>query len=274
MSFEKLEIAISPCPNDTFVFGPLVLGWIKVPFRTEFRFEDIETLNRMALRGEVPVVKLSFALLPEVAERYLVLPVGAALGRGVGPLLVGRKPYTPEEVPKLKVLLPGEHTTAHLLFRLAFPGAERKIFVPYHEIIPGVLRDEAEAGVIIHEGRFVFRDYGLHQILDLGAWWEGETGLPLPLGGIFARRDLPPERLKALTSAIRQSLELAERHFDELYPFIAEKARELSREVIIRHLVTYVNEFTRDLGREGRKALEALAKKAKPEAQIFIWGEK
>lgn len=274
MSFEKLEIAISPCPNDTFIFGPLVLGWIKVPFQMEFYFEDIETLNRMALTGEVPVIKLSFAVLPEVAERYLVLPVGAALGRGVGPLLVARKPYPLEEVPELRVLLPGEHTTAHLLFRLAFPGATRKAFVPYHEIMPRLQDGEAEAGVIIHEGRFVFRDYGLYEILDLGTWWERETGLPIPLGGIFARRDLLPERLQVLTAAIRQSLELARERFEELYPFIAQKARELSREVIERHITTYVNDFTWDLGQEGRKVLKVLAEKVKPDAQILVWEEK
>ncbi len=271
MARPKLQIAISPCPNDTFLFGPLALGWVETPFEVDFLFEDIETLNRLALSGEIPVIKLSFAMLPKVLPKYAVFPVGSALGRGCGPLLVARRAYPLVEIPDLEVLLPGEHTTAHLLFRLAFPEAHRKVFRPYHEILPALSAGEAEAGVIIHEGRFVYRKYGLHLILDLGLWWEKETGLPIPLGGIFIRRDLPEGAGQALLAALKKALALARGRFEELWPFIRQHAQELSRPVIEEHIRTYVNGYTADLGEEGRRAIREIGLRLglSPEENLF-----
>jgi len=257
-----LRLAVSPCPNDTYLFGPLALGWVSLPFPVEFVFEDIETLNRMALADPPELIKLSFAMLPEVAHRYEVFPVGAALGRGCGPLLVAHPSVPPEEIPSLPVALPGEHTTAHLLFRLAFPEASHRVFIPYHEILPALAEGRFAAGVIIHEGRFVYARYGLKLVLDLGRWWEEQTGLPIPLGGIFVRRDLPREVGRALLSGLRRSLDLARERFEDLLPFIRHHARELSREVIEAHIRTYVNEYTGDLGEEGRRALLELVRRA------------
>ncbi len=273
MSVPRLHLAISPCPNDTFLFGPLALGWIALPFEPVFRFEDIENLNRLALVGTVPVIKLSFALLAEVFPRYRVFPVGAALGRGCGPILVARRPLAREEVPGVRVLLPGEHTTAHLLFRLAFPEARKKEFCLYSRIIPRLLSGEAEAGVLIHEERFSFRERGLYPVLDLGEWWEKETGLPLPLGGIFVREDLPREWGQALLSALRKAFFQARSRFEELLPFIRRYAQDLSREVIEAHLRTYVNVYTLDLGEEGRRAIYELARRTgiSPGPELF-WG--
>ncbi len=274
MPEERITIAISPCPNDTYLFGPLALGWVRTDFPIKFLYEDIETLNRWALKGDIPVIKLSFALLPEVVSRYQVLPVGAALGRGCGPVLIASQVYSPEEIPKKRILLPGEHTTAHLLFRLAFPEARRKIFVPYHEIFPRLRAGEAEAGVIIHESRFVFQEQGFVLLQDLGAWWEEKTGLPIPLGGLFARRDLPQELIRSLVKALRESLSLAKRRFSELYPFIQSKAQEMSPEVIRRHIATYVTDFTQDLGEEGYQALQALARCLGMEETDFLWRDR
>jgi len=270
----EIVLALSPCPNDTFTFGPLALGWVKTPVKLRFIFEDIETLNRLALSGEIPLLKVSYALLPEICEHYQVFPVGAALGRGCGPLLVAREPLSPEDLSGVEVWLPGEHTTAHLLFRLAFPEARRRRFVPYHEILPALTSGKARAGVLIHEERFVYRERGLYLVRDLGAWWEEETGLPLPLGGPVVRRDLPEDLKSALARAVRDSLHLARKRFPELLPFIRSHAQELSREVIEAHIRTYVNAYTEDLGEEGRRALEELARRAGLSPEDLFWREK
>ncbi|QJA06993.1 1,4-dihydroxy-6-naphthoate synthase [Thermosulfurimonas marina] len=272
---EELTVALSPCPNDTFTFGPLVLGWVKIPVRLRWVFEDIETLNRLALRGEIPLIKISYALFPEVWERYQALPVGAALGRGCGPLLVASEPLSPEDLSRVEVWLPGEHTTAHLLFRLAFPEARHRRFVLYHEILPALISGKARAGVLIHEERFVYEKRGLYLVRDLGAWWEEETGLPLPLGGPVVRRDLPEGLKSALTRAVRESLRLARERFPELLPFIRSYAQDLSREVISTHISTYVNEYTEDLGEEGQRALQELVHRAGAKgARDLVWGER
>lgn len=262
MSFQELAIALSPCPNDTFIFGPLALGWVKTPVKLRFIFEDIETLNQLALKGEVPFIKVSYALLSEIRQRYQIFPVGAALGRGCGPLLVAPEPLSREDLSRVEVWLPGEHTTAHLLLRLAFPEAHHRRFVPYQEILPALLSGRARAGVLIHEERFVYQARGLHLVQDLGVWWEEETGLPLPLGGPVVRRDLPEGLKSALARAVRESLRLARERFPELLPFIRSHAQELSLEVIKAHIQTYVNEYTEDLGEEGRRALKQLVHRA------------
>ncbi|RUM87331.1 MAG: hypothetical protein DSZ24_06435 [Thermodesulfatator sp.] len=169
---------------------------------------------------------------------------------------------SPEELAQVEVLLPGEHTTAYLLFRLAFPQARRRRFVPYHQILPALASQKARAGVLIHEERFVYQAYGLRVVRDLGAWWEEETGLPIPLGGPLVRRDLPQEVKVALAQALRQSLKLAQERFVELLPFIRSRAQEISYEVLQAHIRTYVNPYTEDLGEEGRRALEELVRRA------------
>ncbi len=270
MSGEDVLVAISPCPNDTFVFGPLALGWIRPSFKVRFLYEDIETLNEMAIAGAAPIVKASFAVLKEIFRNYRLLPIGAAFGVEHGPVLVGTSPYDPSEVPNLRVLVPGRHTTANLLFSLRFKEVRKKSFVLYHEVIPRLLSGEAELGVLIHEERFVFKEKGLYEVLDLGRWWREETGYPIPLGGIFARTDLSDDVVAEFVAAVKSSMKLARERFEELYPFIKEKAQALSKDIIVRHISAYVTELTEDLGKEGRSAVEALAKRIGIEAIEFF----
>lgn len=178
-----LSLGYSPCPNDTFIFNALVHGLVPSPCRLNERLEDVETLNRLVLAGELDVSKVSFHLFGHVRDRYCLLRSGGALGRGCGPLLVAAQPLTIDELRDRPIAVPGEFTTACLLLRLCAPGLSRLLFMPFNEIMPSVARGDVAAGVIIHESRFTYQGLGLVKLLDLGEWWEGETGEPIPLGG-------------------------------------------------------------------------------------------
>jgi len=261
MSDSPLSIGISTCPNDTFAFAALIERRVEGP-ELEFRLEDIEALNDAVLAGELDVAKLSFHAALQVARDYCVLPVGAALGFGVGPLLlaapgIGRKPR-----PGDRVLCPGTWTTAHLLYRLYCPGAPDARQVVFSEIMPALASGEADFGVVIHEGRFTYRQSGLVRIVDLGAQWEADTGLPLPLGGIVARRELGRERIEAVAGAIRRSLAAATAQPESALDLMRRYAQELSDEVLWQHVELYVNDATSDLGEIGRAALRALEARA------------
>ncbi len=254
----KLTLGISPCPNDTFIFDALVNGRLDLGgLELEVFHEDVQTLNEWALAGRLDVTKLSAGVLPRVIDRYALLDAGGALGRGVGPLLVAL-PGAVFDPATSTVAIPGEQTTAHLLFSLCHPGAARKRFLVFSEIEAAVARGEVDAGVIIHESRFTYRARGLMKLLDLGEAWEARTGAPLPLGGIVARRTLGGALLERLDRLVRASLEAAWAGGAALSPYVRAHAQALEESVMRQHIELYVNEFSRTLGPQGRRALEAL----------------
>ncbi len=261
MAGRKLKIAISPCPNDTFIVSGIYLGKvISEGFKLDFFFEDVETLNRWAIESRFEIIKTSFGVWGKIYKNYELLPVGSALGFGVGPLLVGKKFFTLSEFSELKVAIPGEHTTAHHLFNFFYKGKIEKIFMKYDEIIPFLLKDRCEMGILIHEGRFVYEKYHLKKIVDLGEYWERKTGAPVPLGGYFVKRNLPFEIKKEVIFLLRKSLEWAEKNWEEVYPFLKTYARELEEEIIKKHVNTFVNKYTFGFSEEALKALETFAR--------------
>ena len=262
MSAPVYSLGFSPCPNDTFIFYALVRD--RLPGAPRFReiLEDIETLNGMAGGGELDVVKVSFHALAHLREKYCLLRSGGALGRGCGPLVVARKALSPGELGRRKVAIPGALTTAALLLRLFAPDSPAPVLLPFHEIMPAVRDGRVDAGVIIHESRFTYPDYGLRQVVDLGEWWEQETGRPIPLGGIAARRKLRAEAIAAIDKALRRSVEYAHAHPEETREYVAAHAQEMERAVVESHIALYVNEFTIDYGSEGTAAIEELMRRA------------
>ena len=254
----KLTLGISPCPNDTFIFDALVNRRLDTGgLELEVFHEDVQTLNRWALAGRLDVTKLSAGVLPEVAGGYALLDAGGALGRGVGPLLVAR-PGAVFDPATSTVAIPGEQTTAHLLFSMVHPGAARKRFMVFSEIEAAVAAGEVDAGVIIHESRFTYAARGLVRLLDLGEAWEERTGTPVPLGGIVARRSLGAGLLLRLDRLVRASLEAARAGGGALSPYVKRHAQELEESVMRQHIDLYVNEHSLSLGPEGRRALETL----------------
>jgi len=248
------SVGISPCPNDTFVWGALALGHIRVPFELEFFYEDIQTLNCAARAGRFDVVKLSFfqyALLPR--RTYRLLSVGSALGYGVGPLLVAKSPLSPHELKGAPIGIPGFGTTAYSLFRFYAPEAENVIEMRYDQLMPAVVRGDLRAAVIIHESRFTYAQHGLICLEDLGAYWTAQTGYPIPLGGLAVKRNVP--RL-SLERALRRSLRLAwQGRWPELTSFVAAHAQELDPEVQRAHIRLYVNAYTQALRGHGWAAV-------------------
>jgi 1,4-dihydroxy-6-naphthoate synthase len=254
-----MKVAFSPCPNDTFVFHAWTHGLIAGAPATEITYADIDVTNSAAERGEFDVVKVSYAALPWLMQQYCLLPTGGALGRGCGPLVLTR-----EALPDLDgrtVAVPSERSTAYLLFRLWAAGQRpaRIDVVPFTSIMPAVRAGTYDAGLVIHEARFTYPSYGLSSLVDLGAWWESDTGLPIPLGAILARRDLDAA---ALTSIVRASVEYAWANPAASAAYIAAHADEMSPDVQQQHIALYVNEFTRDLGEEGYAAISALLDRA------------
>lgn len=255
----NITIGFSPCPNDTFIFDALVHQKIDTGgLHFEPLLEDVETLNQWAEEGRLQVTKLSFPALFRNAEQYRILNAGSALGKGVGPLLIARDPFSLEEVPDRKIILPGQYTTAHFLFQFAFPQANHKEFRLFSEIESAVLNREADAGVIIHENRFTYGERGLVKLLDLGAYWEEQTGLPIPLGCIAVHRSLGPELTHRIDDLIRQSLQYSFDRYPDLPPFVLDHAQEMDPAVMRQHIELYVNNYSLDLGPEGRQAIAGL----------------
>lgn len=257
----KITLGFSPCPNDTFIFDALVNKKIDTKgFDFEVRMEDVQTLNQLAIANRLDMTKVSYGVLNLLLEDYIVLNSGSALGSGVGPLVIGRTQLKPEEVKNYIIALPGENTTAHLLFKLAFPAATNKIFVPYNEIEDLVLNSEQNnyLGVIIHENRFTYEGKGLKKIIDLGAFWETQTGSPIPLGGIVAKRSIDRNMLKDIDGLIRESIEYSFKNYPKLTPYIREHAQEMNEDVMRMHIDLYVNEFSLDLGEKGKSAIKVL----------------
>jgi 1,4-dihydroxy-6-naphthoate synthase len=255
----KLTLGISPCPNDTFIFDALVNGRLDTgTLRLEVVHEDVQTLNEWAMQGRLDVSKVSYGVLPAITRDYAVLSAGGALGRGVGPLLVARPDAGAFRPETARVAIPGRHTTAHLLFSLAYPDAAHKQFRVFSEIEEAVLGGAADAGVIIHEGRFTYAAKGLVKLLDLGEYWERRTGAPIPLGGIVARRSLPDPVLRELDRLVRASVEHALGQGPLLSDYVKQHAQEMDEAVMRQHIDLYVNEFSVDVGEAGRRAVETL----------------
>src|SRR5690554_6110195 len=258
-----LTLGYSPCPNDTLIFAALVHNQVPCAgLSFNERLEDVETLNRLALKATLDLTKISYHAFGHVREHYTLLRSGSALGRGCGPLVVAPTPCNLEDLRDKTVLIPGELTTATLLLQLCEGGLTNLRTLPFDQIMPALQRGEAAAGVIIHESRFTFADYGLHQIIDLGQWWEKATGLPIPLGGILARRDLDPELVARVEQGIRASLEFARTHPQQVAAYIRAHAQELSAEVTAQHIGLYVNDFSLELGPEGEHAVRYLLQQA------------
>lgn len=260
----KLTLGFSPCPNDTFIFDALVNNKIDTDgLQFEVVLEDVQTLNEWAMEGKLDVTKLSYGVLPLVLDKYLVLNSGSALGKGVGPLLIkqGKTDDLVADVVDVEdklVAIPGKFTTAHLLFSLAYPNANKKVFLRYDEIENFVLQGNG-LGVIIHENRFTYAEKGLGKITDLGDYWERETQNPIPLGGIVAKRSMERALSKKVDRLIKASIEYAyKHHHTELTDYVKKHSQEMSEAVMRKHIDLYVNDYSIDLGNEGKRAVEKL----------------
>jgi 1,4-dihydroxy-6-naphthoate synthase len=258
----KLTFGFTPCPNDAFAFHALVHGLVPAPFEVEPVLLDIEELNRRASRADLQLTKLSFGAAAAAGDRYRLLRSGAALGRGVGPLVVAREAGSLEDAAAGSVAVPGRETTAFLLLRLAAPRLGEAVELRYDRILDAVVSGEVDAGLIIHESRFTYAGHGLVAVADLGEWWEGETGLPVPLAGIFARADVDPELVTEAEAAIRASVEYAFAHPEASRDYVRSLAHELSDEVCAAHIALYVNEHSADVGDEGLAAIDRLLGRA------------
>ncbi|MFV2017787.1 1,4-dihydroxy-6-naphthoate synthase [Micromonospora sp. LOL_023] len=261
-----LKLAFSPCPNDTFVFHALAHGLVPDAPPVTVTYADVDVTNTAAQRGEYDLVKVSYAALPWLLGDYELLPCGGALGRGCGPLLLTGDAAGPRltdgDLTGASVAVPGERTTAYLLFRLWSAGRPpaRIEVVPFHEIMPAVAAGRFDAGLVIHEARFTYHRYGLTELVDLGAWWESDTGLPIPLGAILARRGVvDPARAR---SWVRESVRRAWADPAASRNYVLAHAQEMEPDVVDRHIKLYVNEFTEDLGVEGHAAVTALLQRA------------
>ncbi len=259
-----LSLGYSPCPNDTFIFYALVHG--KIPTEdVKFReiLDDVETLNQMAGRSELDVTKVSFHALGHLREQYCLLHSGGALGRGCGPLLVSRGDYSLADLQNGTIAIPGRLTTAFLILQLLCPPREESMRVmPFDRIVDSVRNGSVDFGLIIHESRFTYQKAGLKKVLDLGEWWEQETGLPIPLGAILARRTLGAELIRKVEGWIRNSVEYAFSRRSEPLSYIKKHSQEMEDNVIEKHINLYVNPYSLDLGEEGVRAIEELFKRA------------
>ena len=269
-----MKLGYSFCPNDTFIFYALTHNKISLEQPIEEMLEDVETLNLWAQTARLELTKISYHAYAHVMDNYVALRAGGALGRGVGPLLVAKTKL--EDLRGKTVASPGKFTTAQLLLQIAHPEV-KTVFMRYDQSMPAVERGEVDAGLIIHESRFTYTQHGLVKLLDLGQWWEADTGLPLPLGAILARRDLPAQTLAKLNTAVRSSLEYAYANPLEPKAYIRQHALEMEDSVMQAHIDLYVNEFSLDVGEIGLKAVETLFARAaalgfikKPQLPLFV----
>ncbi|MET9764632.1 1,4-dihydroxy-6-naphthoate synthase [Streptomyces sp. NPDC006372] len=271
MTVEQLQIAYSPCPNDTFVFDALAHGRVPGAPALDVTFADIDITNGMAERGEFDVLKVSYAVLPYVLDDYALLPCGGALGRGCGPLVLTREADV--DLAGRTVAVPSEKSTAYLLFRLwaadtVDGGVGEIVVMPFHEIMPAVRDGKVDAGLVIHEARFTYRNYGLHKLADMGEHWEDTTGLPIPLGAIIAKRSLGEQKLRLLADSVRTSVRAAWDDPEVSRPYVMEHAQEMDPAVADQHIGLYVNEFTADLGEDGYAAVRGLLTRAAAEGLV------
>lgn len=255
----KLTLGFSPCPNDTFIFDALVNKKIdtqEIDF--DVRLEDVETLNQLALKNTLDITKISYGVLPLLLQNYVVLNSGSALGTGVGPLLIANREIDKSDIATYTIAIPGENTTAHMLFTIAFPQAKDKIFLRYNEIQDFVLslKEKNVAGVIIHENRFTYQQRGLVKIIDLGEFWEQKTQSPIPLGGIVAKRNMDISLLKKIDALIKQSIEYSFSNYPSITDYVREHSQEMEEDVMRKHIDLYVNDYSIELGDKGKNAIE------------------
>ena len=261
-----LTLGFSPCPNDCFMFDAMVHRRIDLEgLDFDVRMADIEALNSAAFAGGVDITKLSFHAFAYCADDYVLLDAGSALGRNCGPLLISQRPIAREEVAAgdVRIAIPGKYTTANFLLSLAFPRATDKSECLFSDIERGVLDGRFDAGLIIHENRFTYADRGLKKIIDLGEFWESETGAAIPLGGIVISRRLPADVRQRVNRVMRRSVEYAFANRDASLPFVRANAQAMSDEVMYKHIDLYVNEYSVDLGVDGRRAVEVLFERAR-----------
>ncbi|MGW8554810.1 menaquinone biosynthesis family protein [Streptomyces tubercidicus] len=283
---QRLTIAHSPCPNDTFVFHAWSHGLLPEAPGLAVTIADIDVTNGLAERGGADLLKISYASLPYVLDEYVLLPCGGALGHGCGPLVLTRSGDStadsdsdsdsdsgPAWLAGRRVAVPSVRSTAYLLFRLwaarAVPGGVGDtVVLPFHEIMPAVRDGEVDAGLVIHEARFTYQQYGLHRLADMGEEWENATGRPIPLGAIVARRDLGEEQLRAVARAAADSVRFAWDHPTASRPYVLEHAQEMAPDVIEQHIGLYVNDYTADLGEDGYAAVRELLGRAAAEGLV------
>lgn len=254
-----ISLGFSPCPNDTFIFDAMLHGKVDTEGLVfEVFMEDVEALNRRAFAGEIAVTKLSYHAFAWLTKRYALLDAGSALGNNCGPLLIARQPMADAEIESARIAIPGKMTTANFLLSLAYPNARDKAEVLFSEIEDAVLEGKAGAGLIIHENRFTYQQKGLVKLLDLGEYWETTTGLPIPLGGIVVRRDLPLEIQQKVNRVMRRSVEYAFDNPADVMPFVRQYAQAMDDAVMRAHIDLYVTHHTVDLGQQGREAVRQM----------------
>ena len=264
-----LSLAYSPCPNDCFIFDALIHKKIDTEgLDFEIHLEDVETLNRKALKGELDITKLSFHAYCHVISNYILLRAGSALGFNCGPLLVQKDAFNFNDLETMKVAIPGKLTTANFLLSLAFPKIKNKIEYVFSDIEDAVLRAEVNAGLIIHENRFTYEQKGLKKVMDLGEFWDSHIHAPIPLGGIVIKRNRDTQLQQKVNRVIKRSVQFAFANPESAMPYVRAHAQSMSEEVMKKHIALYVNEFSIDLAETGSKAIELLFAKAK-ELNLF-----
>ncbi len=259
-----LTLGYSPCPNDTFIFYALAHGKIDTD-QLGFKeiLDDVETLNRMAWLSRLDITKASFHAYGHLRETYCMLRSGGALGKGCGPLVVAREDYEMRDLKSRTIAIPGGLTTAFLLLRIFDDSFKKNIkIMPFHTIVEAVKNSEVDAGLIIHESRFTYHRAGLKKIIDLGDWWEKETRLPIPLGGILAKRKLGDDLIRRVDRVLRRSIEYAFSHRGEPLSYVKRHAQEMEDDVVENHIRLYVNNYSLDIGDDGTKAVEEIFRKA------------
>ena len=259
----ELTFGYSPCPNDTFAFHALTFGLVDTPVRVVPVLLDIEELNRRAHDGEFDLTKLSVGAFAAVGNGYRLLRSGAALGHGVGPLVVTRTPMSLTDAVSGRVAIPGRETTAYRLLRLAAPQLDDVVEMRYDRILHAVRNGDVHAGLIIHESRFTYAEHGLHKAIDLGDWWERETSLPVPLAGICARADIDASTAAEVERAIRASVQYAFDHPEASRDYVRAHAQEMSDDVCAQHIALYVNAHSLDIGDDGMRAIARLVSDAR-----------
>lgn len=265
----KLTLGFSPCPNDTFIFDALVHKKVDTEgLEFDILLADVEELNQGAFAERLDITKLSYHAYAYVAGQYMLLDSGSALGNGCGPLLIAREPVPAADIPGLRIAIPGKYTTANFLLSLAFPDARDKTSFLFSDIEDAVLDQRADAGLIIHENRFTYASKGLVKLIDLGAYWEETTGMPIPLGGIAIRRALPADIRHTVGRVLRRSVEFALDNPRQTLDYVRCHAQEMDEAVMFQHIHLYVNEYTRALGTQGRAAVQLLFERAREKGLI------
>lgn len=266
---QTIKIGYSPCPNDTFIFDAMVHEKVDTEgLKFEAALKDVEELNQMAFRNELEVSKLSYFALANLLKNYQLLNSGSALGSGVGPLLIAKQHMTEEEIDAARIAIPGKYTTANFLLSLAYPRAENKLEMLFSDIENAVLNGNVDAGLIIHENRFTYEEKGLVKLIDLGNYWEEVSGNLIPLGGIAIKRGLDQPTKEKVDRIIKRSIEYAFKQPESSREYVKAHAQEMSEEVMQKHINLYVNNYSVDLGEEGRGAVLQLFKKAEEKGLI------